>query len=103
MFKDCKVKAESVADFLDRFYRPDRYRGRGEEYAAVLLASHIRDFEANGYDIISRHDSVTGQVVAFFGDNPCTHPTERLYTWTAFDNTLCAGCCDCGAVLKGAT
>ena len=67
MFQDNKVNADSVADFLDRYYKPDRYRGRGDDYAAVLLASHERDFAQQGYDIISRWDSVTGQVVAFFG------------------------------------
>lgn len=66
-FMQYKVTAESVEDFLERYYKPDRYHGRGEEYAAVLLASHQADFEQHGYDIISHHDSVTGQVVAFYG------------------------------------
>ncbi len=33
--------------------------------------------------------------------NECPHPPERLYTWTAFDGSLCVACCDCGEVLKG--
>ena len=33
---------------------------------------------------------------------PCTHPPTRIYTWFAYDGTLCAGCCDCGEVLAGA-
>lgn len=64
---DDRAEAASVADFLDRYYKPDRYRGRGEEYAAGLLASHQQDFAKHGYDLISRHDSVTGQAVAYFG------------------------------------
>lgn len=32
----------------------------------------------------------------------CTHPAHRVYTWFAFDDTLCAACCDCGKVLAGA-
>ncbi|NIV30484.1 MAG: hypothetical protein GWN58_13600, partial [Anaerolineae bacterium] len=32
-----------------------------------LIASHQRDFDREGYDIISHHDSATGQVVAYFG------------------------------------
>jgi hypothetical protein len=31
----------------------------------------------------------------------CKHPPARVYAWLAFDDTLCAGCCDCGTVLKG--
>jgi len=33
---------------------------------------------------------------------PCTHPPTRLYTWFAYDGTLCAGCSNCGEVLHGA-
>jgi len=66
MFENCRVKAQSIDDFLARYYKPDRYTGRGAEYAAALLESHRQDFEHYGYDIISRHDSVTGQVVAYF-------------------------------------
>lgn len=67
MFEECRVKAESVEDFLERYYRYDRYRGRGEDYAAVVLASHKEDFAKQGYTIISRFESVTGNVVAYFG------------------------------------
>ena len=36
----------------------------------------------------------------------CQHPASRIFTWFAYDpttdsNILCAGCCDCGAVLLG--
>lgn len=65
LFSDCEVKAKSVKHFLEKYYRPDRYHERGEEYAKVLLASHELHFERYGYDIISRHDSVTGKVVCF--------------------------------------
>ena len=69
MFKHCRVAADNVADFLERYYLRDRYHGRGADYAACVLASHERDFERQGYTIISRHESVTGQVVAYF-DKP---------------------------------
>ena len=32
----------------------------------------------------------------------CKHPPTRLYSWFAYDGTLCVGCCDCGEVLAGA-
>ena len=32
----------------------------------------------------------------------CPHPPARLFTWWAYDGSLCAGCCECGAVLAGA-
>lgn len=34
---------------------------------------------------------------------PCNHPPARLYSWFAADKTLCVACCECGAVLRGAT
>jgi len=69
-FENDRVDALSVADFLARYYRLDRYHGRGEEYAAAVLASHEKHFEERGFDIISRHESVTGRVVAYFGPPP---------------------------------
>mgnify|MGYP006921406845 CR=1 FL=1 len=68
MFEKYRVEAASVAEFLDRYYKPNRYKEQGKEYAAVLLASHEKDFRNKGFDIISRHDSVTGKVVAIFAD-----------------------------------
>src|SRR3990167_11435719 len=38
----------------------------------------------------------------FSPDYPCKHPATRLYSWFAYDDTLCIACCDCGEVLKGA-
>ena len=35
-------------------------------------------------------------------DMNCKHPPTRIYSWFAYDGTLCAGCCDCGEVLAGA-
>lgn len=67
MFEDCKVQAESVTDFLARYYKPERYTGRGAEYAAVMLASHEMDYKSDGYTIISKFDSVTGDVVSYWG------------------------------------
>jgi len=42
------VEADSVEDYLDRYYKPERYTGRGEEYAAALLKSYKEDVEATG-------------------------------------------------------
>ena len=67
MFEDRAVQANSIEDFLDRYYKPQRFRERGEKYAAVLIASHQADFDHYGYDFISHHDSVTGRVVSWFG------------------------------------
>lgn len=68
LFKSDRVTdVKTVAEFLDRYYRPDRYTGRGEEYAAVVLKSHEKDFNELGVDWISKHDSLTGSVVSFYG------------------------------------
>jgi len=71
LFEDCRVEATSVADFLDRYYKHDRYRGRGEEYAAVILAGAENDVRTQGYTIASQHESVTGKVVAYFPELHC--------------------------------
>ena len=67
VFEDRKVTdVKTVEEFLDRYYRKDRYTDRGEEHAAVVLASHKTMFELWGMDWIARHESVTGEVVAFY-------------------------------------
>lgn len=58
----------SVEDFLARYYRPERYTGRGEQYATGLLASYRRELNERGHVFISRHDSVTARVVSYFVD-----------------------------------
>jgi len=68
-FKKYKVPAKSLEDFLNRYYKHERFRGRGDEYARKLIKSHQSDFEQDGYDIISHHDSVTGRIVAYYGSS----------------------------------
>jgi hypothetical protein len=67
-FREYEVLADSVTDFLDKYYRPDRYRGRGAEYAAALLASYEREMAADGWTFISHHDNVTGEIVSYYGN-----------------------------------
>ena len=59
----------TIEEFLYKYYRPDRYFGRGENYAKALLKSHKDDFEKYGHDIISRHESLTGYAIWFCGNN----------------------------------
>lgn len=66
--KKYQVQAESVEDFKQRYTKPDRYQKRGSEYVAAVLKSAHKDMERFGYTIISRHDSVTGEIVAYYGD-----------------------------------
>jgi len=66
MFEANAVECLSVEDFLERYYKPQRYHGRGAEYAAELLKDYKRKFEKNGFVFISHHDSVTGRVVSYF-------------------------------------
>ena len=67
LFWEARVEARSVEDFLDRYYKPERYGGHSEAaHAATLLRSHQEYFKEYGYAHISRHDSVTGHAVSFF-------------------------------------
>lgn len=70
IFKDCKVDdVKTVSEFLDKYYKHDRYKGRGEEYAAVVLNSHEEDLKKYDMDWMSKHESRTGEVVAFYSDD----------------------------------
>lgn len=57
----CKlVSADSVEDYLDRYYKHDRYKGRGSEYASYLLDDYRSIFAERGYIMTSHFDNVTG-------------------------------------------
>lgn len=62
-----EVEADSVEDYLDKHYKPDRFRGRGENYARALIASYEREFAKRGYCFTSHHDSVCGQTIIWYG------------------------------------
>jgi hypothetical protein len=58
------VSAASVADFIDRYYKPDRLNdmpGRRER----IIADRENDIANGEYAIITRHDSITGRCVGF--------------------------------------
>lgn len=62
-----EVEAESVEDYLNRHYRPERFRGRGEEYATRLIASYQRELEQYGYCLTSHHDTIYGRAIVWYG------------------------------------
>ena len=76
-FAYARREADSVADFLARYYKPDRYTGRGPEYAAGLLAAYTKEYNEKGWLMISRHDSVTGWVVSWYGPGIKSAPISR--------------------------
>ena len=60
--KDC----DSIVDFLFTYHKS--YKTRGPEYEQAILGSHIQHMMDNGFDIISKHDSKTGEVVSYSGE-----------------------------------
>jgi hypothetical protein len=59
------VKAKSVKDYLDRYYKKSRYTGRGEEYAKSLFESYQADYDKHGYVCTSHHDNLMGEFIAW--------------------------------------
>lgn len=63
--KELRVSDEkkmTVAEFMDRYYKPDRLR-RDKGSRERLIADREQDIRESGLAIISRHDSVTGEAV----------------------------------------
>lgn len=60
---------QRVEDFRRRYTKPDRFAQRGPEYQAAVLQAARDDLAQFGYTIISRHDSVTGEVLAYYEPN----------------------------------
>ncbi len=80
-FEQYVVEAASVADFLSRYYKAERYTGRNkatgwdDDYAADLLADYEADFARDGWIFIGEHDSATGRIVSLMR---LTLATERI-------------------------
>jgi hypothetical protein len=79
MFENNRVSAESIDDFINKYYKPSRLTAQGyPDYEQILKASHNQDFLEHGFDIISHHDSRTGEVVAYFGTDK--YPDRKVIT-----------------------
>ena len=66
-FKKYEVQADSIEDFIFKYGKPSRYQERGEEYMKVCIQSHKEDLLKCGYDIITHHDSKSGETVSYYG------------------------------------
>lgn len=70
MYYDQRVlDVGSVEQFLAKYYKPERYGGRGKDYADALLASYKAEMKSTGFTYISRHDSKTGDVVSLYQED----------------------------------
>ena len=58
-FKKYQVEADSVTDFISKYYRPERITD-------TLIESneaHVKEF---GFTFISNHDSITHSIVSYY-------------------------------------
>ena len=67
-FKKYEVMADNVEDFLEKYTKYNRHRGRGLDYVKCRINSHKEELEKYGYTFITHHDSKTGEVVSYYGD-----------------------------------
>jgi hypothetical protein len=66
-FADCTVPADSVEDFVARYYKQERlFDQHFPGYTQRIIDGRKDDIARQGYAIISRHESNTGQVVAYY-------------------------------------
>ncbi len=66
-FKQYKVEADSVEDYLKKYTKQHQHEGRGAEYVACRIESHKAELNKYGFCFITHHDSVTGEIVAYYG------------------------------------
>ena len=81
--------AESVSDFLRKYYRRNRIR----DFSA-LVDSYEREYEEFGYCFIATPDNVVGEIAAWYGPNFVVH--EELCkmegeTWREYRERLLDG------------
>lgn len=66
-FKKFQVTdVKTLEEFLAKHTKYDRHFGRGEEYVKARTKSYREDIEKDGFTFMSKHESVTGQIVSFY-------------------------------------
>jgi hypothetical protein len=65
LFAKYAVDAPSLDAFLDKYYRHDRYKGRGDDYAAAIRKSAGEMLALHGIVWMGPYESVTGGVVSW--------------------------------------
>lgn len=70
LYEKCKeyqvTDVTTLEDFYSRYYKPERYTGRGEEYVKACLESGREHISRHGYAVITYHSSITGLEVTFY-------------------------------------
>lgn len=64
------VKAKSVEDYLNRYYKKSRM-------TPTLLKSYQEEYDKYGYVCTSHHDNVTGEFIAW-PEYPNMQPTDTM-------------------------
>lgn len=65
----------TVEEFIDQYYRPERLRGDPGRRERII-ADRTTDLKEEGRALISRHESVTGNMVILY--NPRWRPVSYL-------------------------
>jgi len=68
-FKEYEVKADNVEDFLKRYSKPKAHELRGKEYVEYRINSYKEELKKYGFCFITHHDSITGEIVSWYGNN----------------------------------
>lgn len=66
-FKKYRVEADSIEDFLKKYTKHNKYEEPIKGYVECRIKSFYEEFKKHGFCFITHHDSVTGEIVAYFG------------------------------------
>lgn len=64
--KKYAVSADNPEDFLNRYTKAGRGIERGEDYQAARVEAAYESVNKLGYCMLSRHDSVSGDIVTWY-------------------------------------
>lgn len=67
-FKKYEVKCNSLKEFCEKYHNYGAWRSRTADYREADYFSHREDMEKYGFTIIPRLDSITGEVVSYYGE-----------------------------------
>ena len=65
--KKYEVQADNVKDFCEKYHKRGAYHDKGAEYMEYDLKCHIKELKEDGYTLIPKSSSSTGEPVSFYG------------------------------------
>lgn len=65
--KEIAVECNNIKEFAYTYRKAERFLQLGREYVSQIMGRHLIELADYGYTLISKHESTTGNCIAYVG------------------------------------